>query len=174
MQYGCYIAGATVLGNGDITAILHVADIVNLARDKFTRTSWVQTAQPQEKETKKKPSILIVDDSITTRELERSILESAGYDVYLAVDGLDGINKLSERNYDLIISDVEMPRMDGFQMVERIKQSDQYKNIPVVMVTALHKDEEKRRGIEVGAAAYIVKSTFDQTKLIDTIVTLIG
>ncbi len=171
-----HIVGATVLGTGEVVAILHISDLVNSARNQLAgATISQQSAADQEKQkSQKMPSILVVDDSLTTRELERSILEASGYDVYIAVDGVDGFNKVSERQFDLIISDVEMPRMDGFQMVEKLKQSEHSKNIPVIMVTALQKEEEKRRGMEVGASAYIVKSSFDQSNLLDTIQTLIG
>jgi len=172
------VAGVTVLGNGHVVAILHVSDLVNSARDRLAAASvpayaGIQTPVTEDRLTRT-PSVLIVDDSLTTRELERNILESSGYDVDVAVDGLDGLSKVSERRFDLIISDVQMPRMDGFQMVEKLKQNEQHKDIPVIMVTALQKDEEKRRGIEVGASAYIVKSSFDQTALLDTIEMLIG
>jgi two-component system chemotaxis sensor kinase CheA len=116
----------------------------------------------------------VVDDSLTTRELERNILEASGYDVHVAVDGLDGLNKVAEGEFDLIISDVQMPRMDGFKMVEKLKQDEKYSSIPVIMVTSLQKDEEKRRGVEVGASAYIVKSSFEQSNLLETIRTLVG
>jgi len=172
------VAGVTVLGNGDVVPILHVSDLVNSARNKLGAALIPAYAGSQESVTEhivtKKPSILVVDDSLTTRELERNILEASGYDVHVAVDGLDGLSKVSERMFDLIISDIQMPRMDGFQMVEKLKQNDQYRNIPVVIVTALQKDEEKRRGIEVGASAYIAKSSFDQMTLLDTIEMLIG
>jgi two-component system chemotaxis sensor kinase CheA len=171
-----YVTGAAVLGNGDVVAILHVSELMNAARSGLTGiVSSQQLVTDQEiQERAKAPSILVVDDSLTTRELEKSILEASGYDVYVAVDGLDGLGKVSEGEFDLIVSDVEMPRMDGFQMVEMLKQSERSKDIPVIMVTALQKDEEKRRGMEVGASAYIVKSSFDQSNLLDTIQALIG
>ena len=171
------VAGVTILGSGEVVPILHISELINSAENKVSAASYTGVGTDQQKDTPeaqaKPPSILIVDDSITTRELERGILETSGYNVDVAVDGLDGLSKVSEKNFDLIISDVQMPRMDGFQMVEKLKQSE-YKDIPVIMVTALKKDEEKRRGIEVGASAYIVKSSFDQTTLLDTIQMLIS
>ena len=167
------IAGATILANGDIVAILHVPDLMRSARSSISSASAIRESSASQKAIKK-PSILIVDDSLTTRELERNILKASGYKVHEAVDGLDGLNKVSEREFDLIISDVKMPRVDGFQMVQKLKQDVRYSSIPVIMVTAMQKDEEKRRGIEVGASAYIAKSSFDQGNLIETIRTLIG
>ena len=146
---------------------------MNSARSSISGSIQIQEVAG-DRQTRKAPSILIVDDSLTTRELERSILEASGYNVTVAVDGLDGLNKVSEQAFDLIISDIQMPRMDGFQMVEKLKQSNQFSDIPVLIVTSLQRDEEKRRGIEVGASAYIVKSSFDQANLIDTIQMLIG
>jgi two-component system chemotaxis sensor kinase CheA len=117
---------------------------------------------------------LIVEDSLTTRELEKNILKSAGFQVDTAVDGIDAFNKIAEEKPDLIVTDIQMPRMDGFKMTEKLKQDTKYKNIPVVMVTALVKDEEKRRGIEVGADAYITKTSFNQAYLIEIIERFIG
>jgi two-component system chemotaxis sensor kinase CheA len=116
----------------------------------------------------------VVEDAFSTRELERSILENHGYLVDTAVDGLDALNRMTGQSYDLIVSDIEMPRMDGFELCKTLKKSGACKDVPVVMVTALQKEEDKRRGMEVGAAAYLVKSSFDQTNLLDTIEQLIG
>ncbi|UCC12831.1 MAG: response regulator, partial [candidate division WOR-3 bacterium] len=99
---------------------------------------------------------------------------SVGYDVDTAVNGVDALNKIFERKPDLIITDVQMPEMDGFQLTKRLRQEAKYQEIPVVMVTALAKDEEKRRGIEAGADAYITKTDFDQANLVETIERLIG
>jgi CheY-like chemotaxis protein len=115
-----------------------------------------------------------VEDAFSTRELEKSILETHGYLVDTAVDGLDALDRMTGTYYDLIVSDIEMPRMDGFELCRTLKNNEEYKNIPFVMVTALQKEEDKRRGIEVGAAAYIVKSAFEQSNLLDTIERLVG
>lgn len=165
------IAGATVLGTGKVIVILDVADLIASSR-------MVHPALAQQKaisiEEKAKKKILVVEDSLTTRELERSILESQGYHVNTAIDGLDALDKLAQVKYDLIVCDVQMPRMDGFEFCRTFKQNEQYKDIPLIFVTALAKEEDKRRGIEVGAQAYIVKSAFDQTNLLETIERLAG
>ncbi|MCK5706329.1 MAG: hybrid sensor histidine kinase/response regulator [Candidatus Aureabacteria bacterium] len=166
------ISGATVLGNGKVIAILDVVDLVNSA--KVSHPSFRRVKEKTEKKSHDKKRILIAEDSLTTRELERSILESEGYFVETAMDGIDALNKVSQEVFDVIISDIEMPRMNGFELCKAIKQNSDTKDIPVIIVTSLDKEEDKRRGIEVGAQAYIVKSTFDQSNLIDAIERLIG
>ena len=114
-----------------------------------------------------------MDDSLTIRELEKSILESEGYQVEVAVDGLDAIEVLTKSNFDLVISDVEMPRMNGFELCKNLRERTEFRELPFIFVTTLSKEEEKRKGIEAGAQAYIVKGSFDQTVLLRTIKQLI-
>ena len=118
--------------------------------------------------------LLVADDSFTTRELIRSILQSAGYDVTTAVDGLDALDKLRAGTYDLVVSDIEMPRVDGFQLTTQIRKDLGLTDLPVVIVTSLASEVHRRRGLEAGAQAYIVKSQFDQSNLLDTIRQLLG
>jgi two-component system chemotaxis sensor kinase CheA len=120
-----------------------------------------------------KRKLLVVEDSMTTRDLMRSILSGEGYQVDVAVDGLDAMEKIARTRYDLLVSDIEMPRMNGLELCRTLKANESYKNIPFVFLTALASEEEKRRGIEAGAQAYIVKSGFDQTNLLSTISRLI-
>jgi len=119
-------------------------------------------------------NILIVDDSVNTRDIERSILESYGYSVDVAGDGLEALEKAKGFKYDLIITDVEMPRLDGFSLTEKFRSEASYKNTPIIIVTSREKEEDKRRGITVGADAYIVKGSFDQSNLLETVQNLIG
>jgi CheY-like chemotaxis protein len=116
----------------------------------------------------------VVDDVIVTRELQRNILSSAGYDVDVAVDGLEALEKMGQETYDLVVADVEMPRMDGFALTEALRADERYADIPVVIVSARETEADRRRGIEVGAQAYIVKSAFDQENLLAIIEQLIG
>jgi two-component system, chemotaxis family, sensor kinase CheA len=118
--------------------------------------------------------ILVVDDSITTRTLEQSILEAAGYEVLTAVDGADAWRALQEQGCDAIVSDIEMPRMDGFALCHAIRASHRFKALPVVLVTALEAPEQRLRGMEAGADAYLGKSSFDQRHLLETLAQLIG
>ncbi|MFA5866386.1 MAG: hybrid sensor histidine kinase/response regulator [Actinomycetota bacterium] len=159
------IAGATVLGNGDVVLILNPPDLVAAAKGLPVELA---PAAEESKETVVK-QILIVDDSATTRGLEKSILESAGYQVDEAIDGIDALAKVSKKAYDLLVVDVQMPKMDGLTLTKKIKGNQRYEDIPVVMVTTLEKEEDKKRGIEAGADAYIIKRAFDQANLLSVI-----
>jgi len=165
------IAGATILGTGRVVPILHIPDL--MASAMAISGVRVPYQMREEKEEKEPPSILVVEDSLITRELEKSILEASGYSADIAIDGLEALEKLGQKKFDLVVADIQMPRMDGFQLAEKIRKSKKYKEIPIVIVTSLEREEDKRRGIEVGADAYIVKSRFDQSNLLDTIERLI-
>jgi two-component system chemotaxis sensor kinase CheA len=116
-----------------------------------------------------KRSILIVEDSITSRTLIKNILESAGYEVTTAIDGYDGFAALQERAFDLVVSDIQMPRLNGLDLTEKIRSDERFGSLPVVLVTSMSTPEDRQRGIDVGADAYIVKSSFDQSNLLETI-----
>lgn len=163
------IAGATVLGTGKVVPILNVPDLMKSAV-KVTATP--AAAKAPEAEAGRK-SLLVVEDSITARTLLKNILESAGYDVKTAVDGIDAFTSLKTQEFDLVVSDVAMPRMDGFELTARIRADKKLSELPVVLVTALESREHRERGIEVGANAYIVKSSFDQSNLLEVIQRLI-
>jgi two-component system chemotaxis sensor kinase CheA len=167
------IAGATVLGSGQVILVLHAADLVKLAARTIPLAASPAAAQPEVE--KRQPTILVVDDSITTRTLEKNILEAAGYGVRLASDGEEAFASLitGDELPDLIISDINMPRLDGFKLTGRVKQDKRYANIPVILVTSLDSPADKARGIEAGADAYIVKSGFNQGNLLETIEQLI-
>jgi len=115
------------------------------------------------------PGILVVDDSITSRSLEKSILEAHGYRVRTAVDGMEALELLRVEKADLIITDIQMPRMDGFGLVAALKADNQLKGIPVIIVSSLESPEDQERGLLLGADAYVVKRKFDQTELLDAI-----
>ncbi len=158
------VAGATVLGAGRVVPILNVADLLKSA-GKAGAVRHAVTEQPSIS----RPSLLIAEDSITSRSLLKNILESAGYDVVATVDGLDAFTTLRSGRFDLVVSDVEMPRMDGFDLTARIRADKNLAELPVILVTALDSREHKERGIDVGANAYIVKSSFDQGNLLEVI-----
>jgi two-component system, chemotaxis family, sensor kinase CheA len=119
-------------------------------------------------------SVLVVDDSANTREIEESVLEAYGYSVALAGDGVEALEKAGGTQYDAIVADVEMPRMDGFCFTETLRRNESYRDTPIILVTSRDKEEDKRRGIKVGANAYFVKGAFDQSSLVETIRNLIG
>jgi len=164
------IAGATILGSGKVVPILNVPDIIKSAEKVIS--SPLQEVSMQKKQEEKK-SILIAEDSITSRTLLKNILESAGYSVKATVDGADAFSALRSGRYDLVVSDVEMPRMNGFELVSNIRKNRSTTDTPVILVTGLESKEDRERGIEVGANAYIVKRSFDQSNLLDVISKLI-
>lgn len=157
------VLGATILPTGRVVMILNAA---SCARTGLTRRAPVLArGEEQARPTR----VLLVEDTITTRALERSILEGAGYEVLVAVDGADGWRLLQERGADIVVSDVNMPRMDGLALCETVRSSGRFRELPFVLVTSLASEEDRRRGVEVGADAYIVKGDFDQELLIETI-----
>ena len=163
------VSGAIILASGEVVVVLDVVDLVAQSALRV-RTATGRVTEEKGKERR----ILVVEDAFSTRELEKSILENHGYLVDTAVDGLDALDRMAGAAYDLVVSDIEMPRMDGFELCRTLKAKAEARDIPFVMVTALQKEEDKRRGIELGAAAYLVKSAFDQTNLLDTIERLVG
>jgi len=159
------VGGATVLANGEVVAILDIPELILQSHS----TQALSQSSKAGLRRKLKKKILVVEDSLTTRELEKTILENNGYEVDTAIDGLDALDKLSSNPFDCVVSDIQMPRMDGFELCKSIKGSERLKSLPVIFVTSLSKEEEKRRGIEMGAQAYLVKSQFDQKNLLSTL-----
>lgn len=159
------VAGSTILGDGRISIILDPNDLVKSVQGSGGK--FVFTERRRKDLVKKK--ILVVDDSITTRTLEKNILESAGYHVVIATNGQEGYQKLHESVYDVVVSDVEMPLMNGFEFAEKVRKESKFPDIPFILCTSLESDKDKRKGIEVGANAYIIKGSFDQSNLLETI-----
>ena len=163
------IAGATLLGSGKVVPILNVSDLIKsalrgmLPAEPLLPSLAGGAGRPQGRR------ILVVEDSITSRNLLRNILESAGYSVTTAVDGVDGFAQLKNGRFDLVVSDVDMPRMDGFQLTAKIRGDREYAELPVVLVTALASQEDRERGVDAGASAYVVKGSFDQSDLLETV-----
>jgi two-component system, chemotaxis family, sensor kinase CheA len=172
MQHVKTIAGATISTDNTIILILHIPEIVKLVK-QATVSSSLQRQQPQEAAVAA-PTILVVDDSMNTREIEKTILEANGYAVNLAKDGTEALEQLEKMPCDLIVTDIEMPHMDGFTLTEHVRQIPQYAHIPIVIVTSLERQSDKKRGIQVGADAYILKSDFEQKNLLETVNSLIG
>ena len=163
------VSGATTLCTGEVCTVLNPLDLMKSAQKGKIELSPKETA-PQ---ALKKQAILLAEDSITTRTQMKRILEGAGYEVVAAVDGLDAFNKLSARPFDGVVSDILMPNMDGLALTEKIRQDKKYKEMPIILVTSLSSEDDKRRGIEVGANAYITKPAFDQKVFLDTLKRLI-
>ena len=169
LQNAPFVAGAALLGSGDVLIVLDANDLVR----KATGTTFpvyqpltTTVAPPLEA---RKTRVLVVDDSITTRTLEKNILEAVGFEVYVAIDGVEAWARLAEIEPDVIVSDVEMPHMDGLELCIRIKSSDRLRHLPVILLTSLSKPEQREAGLKAGADAYLIKSRFDQGELLDTI-----
>ena len=161
------IGAATVLGDGSVALILNVSDLFKSAARSRARALPAPVADRQPK------SILVAEDSITSRMLLRGVLEAAGYRVTVAVDGEDAFAKLRNDTFDLLISDVDMPRLSGFDLAARVRADQYLQTLPVVLVTSLASPADRERGIDVGANAYIVKSNFEEGNLLAAIERLI-
>ena len=162
------IAGATILGSGEVCMILNPADLIHSLR----KGTWHQVSRRVE-QVEVKNKLLLVEDSIIIRTQMQRLLKGAGYEVTIAVDGLEGLNKIQSEHFDAVVSDVEMPKMNGLELTANIRKHIEYDNLPIVLVTTLASPEDKQRGKEAGANAYLTKGDFDQKVLLDTINQLI-
>lgn len=162
-----HIAGVSVLGDGTLLPLLNTHDLLKSARGAPSQLPEViENDVPRASSAHR---ILVVDDSITSRTLLKNVLESYGYEVKTACDGLDALTLLQNETFDLVSSDVEMPKMDGFELTAHLRADEQFSRLPVVLVTSLESVEDRQRGVDVGADAYIVKSSFDQSNLLEII-----
>lgn len=164
---GLPLVSSMVAFDNKLVSLLQTQALVELAR-----TQRGEALVPQQTSTTPRDrvwQVLVVDDSINTREIEKEVLEAHGFSVGLARDGADGLRKAQQHQYDAVLTDVEMPIMDGFTLTEKLRELPAYAGIPIIIVTSREKDEDKRRGIKAGADAYIVKGDFDQTNLVDTL-----
>jgi two-component system chemotaxis sensor kinase CheA len=160
------IAGATVLGTGKVVPVLNIPDLMKSAVRSAPPAKESVTTDQASTQTRR---ILVADDSITARTLLKNILEAAGYQVVTAVDGADAFTQVRSSEFDLVVSDVDMPRMSGFELTAKIRGDPKHAELPVVLVTALESREDRERGIDVGANAYIIKRSFDQSNLLEVI-----
>jgi chemotaxis protein histidine kinase CheA/CheY-like chemotaxis protein len=181
-----YLGGGTIDSDGSVMLLL---DVREMAVEQHTRgitfeaptvphaeTSGAAAAVPERtgRSATARARVMVVEDSIGVRELQRVILEGAGYDVVIAVDGTDGVARLSGDPVDLVLSDVEMPGMDGFTLTRTIRRTRGWESVPVVIMTSRGDEADKRAGLDAGANAYLLKSEFDQTQLVDTVRRLVG
>ena len=170
------ISAVAVMLDGSPVLIFDMEDLVRsidgLLSGKLRLQKIGQAADVESEKTKKQ--ILVVDDSITVREMERKLLESRGYQVDVAVDGMDAWNLLRIAPYDMVISDIDMPRMNGFELITQIKQHQDLKSLPVMIVSYKNKEEDRLRGLQAGANYYLTKSSFQDNSFIDAVVDLIG
>ncbi|MEL7354531.1 MAG: response regulator [Cyanobacteria bacterium J06560_5] len=162
------VTGMTILGNGEVCSILNPPDLVkSIQREKSPVTVTPKAL------TQVKPLILLVEDSPPVRIQEKRLFENAGYEVVTAEDGLEGYKILQEGSFDAVISDIEMPNLDGLALTTKIRQNPDYEELPIILVTTLSSELDRRRGADAGASAYIVKGKFNQEALLETLHRLI-
>ncbi len=168
-------SAAALLLDGTPVLIFDVDDLVCSINNQLSgkRLSTVAAADDKAMERAKK-RILVVDDSITVRELERKMLENKGYQVEVAVDGMDGWNAIRSNQYDMIISDVDMPRMNGIELITQVRQHPDFKALPVIIISYKDNEEDKLAGLQAGANYYLTKSSFQDHSFIEAVVDLIG
>jgi two-component system, chemotaxis family, sensor kinase CheA len=165
-----FLFGATIMGDGNPALILNVPDLFAAAAGG--QQPALRRARPEGEQTVR--SVLVVDDSITTRTMEQTILSTHGYRVETAICGEDALEKAAQFQFDLVISDVEMPGITGFELARRLRQTEGYRETPIIIVSSLATDADKRQALDSGAQAYIVKGLFDQGLLLDTVQMLVG
>lgn len=164
------VAGITILDSGQVCAVLSVHDLLRSLHKQHI-PAHAQTRATATKS--KRKTVLLAEDSITTRIQEKRILEAAGYEVITAVDGLDAWNKLASQRFDAVMSDITMPNLTGLELTARIRENRKLAELPVILVTSLASEEDRLRGLEAGADAYLTKPEFDQSLLLDTLARLI-
>ncbi len=168
------ISAASVLENGEPCLIVDVDDMLRSIDILIAGGRLDRIRDSEATAVHNGKRILVVDDSITVREVERNMLANRGYRVDVAVDGMDGWNAVRTNDYDLVISDIDMPRMNGFEFVRLIKQDERLYNMPVMIVSYKDREEDRQRGLEAGADYYLTKGSFHDETLIDAVVDLIG
>jgi two-component system, chemotaxis family, sensor histidine kinase and response regulator WspE len=169
------INSSSVLENGWPVLVVDVEDLIRSIDNLLSgRRLGKLSAEVVEQKVRAPKRVLIVDDSITVRELERQLLENRGYTVDVAVDGIDGWNAIRSAHYDLVVSDIDMPRMDGIQLVQHIKGDERLRALPVVIVSYKDREEDRIRGLDAGANSYLTKSSFHDKTFLTTVADLIG
>ncbi|MDQ1710201.1 MAG: two-component system, chemotaxis family, sensor histidine kinase and response regulator WspE [Frankiaceae bacterium] len=169
------ISGATIDGDGSVVCLVDLRELGDESAQRGT-SSYSNLVAPGDGEATalRRPRVLVVEDSVGVRELERAILESAGYDVMTAVDGTDGASRLGDDPADLVLSDVEMPGMDGYALTRTIRRTRGWEQVPVIIMTSRGSDDDQRAGLDAGASAYLLKTEFDQEQLVETVRRLVG
>ena len=169
------ISSAALLDDGSPVLIVDIGDLIRSVEKSIeagTLDSIKSTAD--EKIEKRRKRVLVVDDSLTVRELEKKLLQTRGYEVEIAVDGMDGWNAIRSGHFDLVITDIDMPRMDGIEIITLVKRDLNLKSLPMMIVSYKDRPEDRRRGLEAGADYYLAKASFHEEALLQAVVNLIG
>jgi two-component system sensor histidine kinase and response regulator WspE len=169
------VAAGALMEDGSPVLIVDIEDLIRSV-DKICSKSVLATVPsgPDGLREKKRKRVLVVDDSLTVRELERKVLGNLGYEVEVAVDGMDGWNAVRTGRFNLVVTDIDMPRMDGIELIALIHKDPNLKSVPVMIVSYKDREEDRRRGLEAGAAYYLTKSSFHDEALAAAVVDLIG
>ena len=169
------IAAGALLDDGSAVLIVDVEDMLRSV-DKLLNTGRLERIDRRNRHTAEltRKRILVVDDSLTVRELQRKLLINRGYEVAVAVDGMDGWNALRAEHFDLLITDIDMPRMDGIELVTLLRRDSRLQSMPVMVVSYKDREEDRRRGLDAGADYYLAKASFHDDALLDAVVELIG
>jgi len=167
------ISAGALLDDGSVVLIIDVEDLLRSV-DKLLDTGRLERIARQNQAQAPRKRILVVDDSLTVRELQRKLLLNRGYDVAVAVDGMDGWNALRSEDFDLLITDIDMPRMDGIELVSLLRRDNRLQSLPVMVVSYKDREEDRRRGLDAGADYYLAKASFHDDALLDAVVELIG
>jgi two-component system chemotaxis sensor kinase CheA len=165
------VSGVVTTGNSELVSILHAPALFELARGARHEAGTQAAPAGAPVDARR---ILVVDDSTITRDIEKDVLEAHGYQVVLAEDGHDALGKAAAQRFDAVLTDVEMPNMDGFTLTERLREDARYRDTPIIIITSRANEEDKRRGVLVGANAYIVKGDFEQSNLLGILRNLLG
>ncbi len=168
------ISAAAITDDGEPVLVFDIDDLQQSIQDIINGRDLYKVGTDNKLDNKSYKRVLVVDDSLTVREIEKKLLESRGYLVDIAIDGVDGWNAIRSGNYDLIISDIDMPRMNGFELIRLIKNDSTFRNIPVMMVSYKDRPEDKQMGLEIGADYYLTKGSFHDDTLLDAVFDLIG
>jgi two-component system sensor histidine kinase and response regulator WspE len=169
------ISAAALMEDGAPVLIVDVDDVIR-SIEKLVTSGELRnvTHAALNAASYKRKRILVVDDSLTVRELERKLLDGAGYATDVAVDGMDGLNAVRSSDYDLVITDVDMPRLDGIELAMLIKKDEHLKSLPVMIVSYKDREEDRKRGLDAGADYYLTKGSFHDETLLQAVVDLIG
>jgi two-component system sensor histidine kinase and response regulator WspE len=167
------LSAAAILDDGSPVLIVDAEDLLR-SMDQYIQTGALSRCDTRPAGRARKKRVLVVDDSITVREVERQLLLHKGYEVVVAVDGMEGWNKVRSEPFDLLVSDIDMPRMTGLQLVSAVRGDERLRDLPVVIVSYKEREEDRLRGLEVGANCYLTKSSFHDNRFIEAVEDLIG
>ena len=168
------VSAGALTEDGTPLLILDVEDIVRSIAKLVASGRLTQVARDRRAEAGRRKRVLVVDDSLTVRELERKLIESRGYEVEIAVDGMDGWNAVRTGGFDLVITDVDMPRMDGIELVGLIRREPSIRTLPVLIISYKDREEDRQRGLDAGADYYLTKGSFQDESLVQAVTDLIG